>query len=323
MTSNGPSMTSPAPVSLGADRRVDSKAVGAFLAVAFLLAFAIDGLIAVTGGLGSSFATLALVARMATPLLAVLVVCRLVTRQSWLASTGLAPGGLRSRGWLRALGWATLGSALVLLGIALVTVIAVAFGWMGFDAGAGAALEQMRAAAPGVDLPPVWVLVLVSLVGAVVSAYTVNAVFALGEEAGWRGWLLLELAPLGTARVVAVIGVVWGLWHAPLIVMGYQYAHQIPSALGIILFTGFAIAIGTLLTWVRIRSGSVYAAAIVHGAVNAFVTLPSLALPAGEEWNMPLSSAVGVPGVVIFGLLAWWLVSRASWRELLAHDLRR
>ena len=48
-------------------------------------------------------------------------------------------------------------------------------------------------------------------------------------------------------------GAVWGLWHAPLIAMGYEYEHQIPAALGIVLFTMFCMAFGTLLAWLRVQ----------------------------------------------------------------------
>lgn len=69
----------------------------------------------------------------------------------------------------------------------------------------------------------------------------INSVFAFGEELGWRGFLLPRLMPLGKTKAYLLVGIIWGLWHAPLITMGYRsYTNAV---LGIIIFTSATIAL--------------------------------------------------------------------------------
>ena len=55
-----------------------------------------------------------------------------------------------------------------------------------------------------------------------------NLGLTLGEELGWRGFLLPALEPLGRWRPVLVSNVIWGLWHAPMVVQGHAFASQPP-----------------------------------------------------------------------------------------------
>ena len=78
---------------------------------------------------------------------------------------------------------------------------------------------------------------------------TVNAVAAFGEEAGWRGLLLHELRGLGFWPASAVIGVIWGLWHAPLILHGHNYPQH--PVLGVLMMTLVTLLLSPLFTYVR------------------------------------------------------------------------
>jgi membrane protease YdiL (CAAX protease family) len=60
------------------------------------------------------------------------------------------------------------------------------------------------------------------LVSSLVAPF-INSLFGLGEEIGWRGFLLPRLLPLGKPRAYLLLGVIWGIWHAPLIVVGFNY----------------------------------------------------------------------------------------------------
>ena len=72
-------------------------------------------------------------------------------------------------------------------------------------------------------IPPFWGLVGLALGGALLAGFTINGLFAFGEEYGWRGWLADELRPLGAFWANVITGVLWGLWHAPLILLGFNY----------------------------------------------------------------------------------------------------
>lgn len=287
------------------------RAVAVFVFIAFGLAFLLDVLCALTGGLGTLQAGLLLVLRMFAPAVAAFVVCRWVTHERFRPAIGLAGAPWRGRSWLRVLGLAMLGVAVVAAISAAVFGLAVAAGWLVPDWQMAVLMDRLREQAPGSELPPPALIGAITLVQGLVAAFTINGAVALGEEAGWRGWLLDALAPLGTLRSIAIIGIVWGLWHAPLIAMGYEYSGQVPTVVGIGLFCLFCTAVGALLTWLRLRSGSVVPAAIAHGAINGLATAPALVVGAGERWDMVTSSLVGVPSILLFALVAGLLFAVA------------
>lgn len=95
---------------------------------------------------------------------------------------------------------------------------------------------------------------------------------ALGEELGWRGYMMPKLLKLMDAKwAVPVGGIIWGIWHWPMIYLGHNFGF---GYLGYP-FTGFAamcvmsVAIGTILTYVTCRTGSIWPAAILHAVNNA------------------------------------------------------
>lgn len=94
-------------------------------------------------------------------------------------------------------------------------------------------------------------------------------VYALGEELGWRGFLLPRLMPLGKVPAYLVLGVVWGLWHAPLILVGFNYPGHPVS--GVIMMCVATSALGLFINEMALYSRSVLLAAFIHAAVNAQV----------------------------------------------------
>ena len=95
----------------------------------------------------------------------------------------------------------------------------------------------------------------------------INAVFAFGEEWGWRGFLLSKLLPLGQWRALGLSGALWGLWHMPVILLGYNY--PLHPRLGVLLMIIFCVIMGVLFGWMRLATGSIWPAVIGHGALNA------------------------------------------------------
>ncbi|MFN7133572.1 MAG: CPBP family intramembrane glutamic endopeptidase [Myxococcales bacterium] len=137
-----------------------------------------------------------------------------------------------------------------------------------------------------------------SLVQALLAGATINAVAAFGEELGWRGLLFVETERLGFWRQSALIGVVWGVWHAPLILQGHNYPDH-PVA-GVFLFTVFCVLAAPLFGWIRARTGSVFAASVSHGVLNAVATLPPLVILGGDDL---VSGVAGFPALGVLLLL--------------------
>ena len=291
----------------GGRRGVPTRALGVFLLVSFGVALFLDGVMAATGGLGTPHAKGMLALRMFTPALASWVVCRFVTHESWLRASGLtlrSPGPGGGRGWPRILGFATIGVGVVVAALALLLALVVGAGWFSPDWALTSFTNRLRDIAPDGPLPPVAVIWVLTVVANVFAAYTVNGLVALGEETGWRGWLQSALEPLGPGRGIALTGTIWGLWHAPLIVMGYEYGGRLPAVAGIALFTCLCAGLGTLLSWLRVRSGSVIPAAVTHGAFNTFAVLPAMLVAPGDGLDLALVGLIGWPAAVLFGALA-------------------
>jgi membrane protease YdiL (CAAX protease family) len=121
-------------------------------------------------------------------------------------------------------------------------------------------------------------------------------VAAFGEELGWRGLLQRELLHLGFWKSSAFIGVIWGVWHAPIIIQGHNYP-QHPVA-GVAMMTVFTLLLSPILGYVRLKGKSVIAAAIAHGTLNGTAGIPLMVLVGGNDLT------VGITGLAGFVVLA-------------------
>lgn len=148
----------------------------------------------------------------------------------------------------------------------------------------------------GVPNEPVWLLIgaIGLLIGMLVAGVTINTVLAFGEEFGWRGYLLWELAPLGFWKASALIGLFWGLWHTPLVLAGLNY----PSfpLLGVVLFTGICMLFSPLYTYLVAKANSMLPAALLHGVFNAtgFIALAGTDDPVLRELVVSDGGLIGI-----------------------------
>lgn len=154
--------------------------------------------------------------------------------------------------------------------------------------------------------PPMWGLAGITAIQAILAGLTINAVFALGEEFGWRGWLADELRPLGPVWANLLTGVLWGLWHAPIILLGYNYGG---SRLGVAFMVVLCVPLAFLLWRARELTGTLYAPAALHGTFNAFAGFFILVL---VQPNPLLAAPVGLIGAGVLAVVAGalWLVPR-------------
>jgi membrane protease YdiL (CAAX protease family) len=94
---------------------------------------------------------------------------------------------------------------------------------------------------------------------------------ALGEEIGWRGFLVPELAKTMSFTSTALIsGIVWASWHYPVLIWG-DYNAGTPSWYGLTCFTVMVVAIAVVFAWLRLKSGSLWTGAILHASHNLYV----------------------------------------------------
>ncbi|ETK36225.1 CPBP family intramembrane glutamic endopeptidase [Microbispora sp. ATCC PTA-5024] len=282
-----------------------------FLLVAFGASWAAAIPLWLSGApLGSPAVLVTGLVMMLTPSLGVLAVWRLCRRgtpfRAWARETGLTLGPDRPA-TARLLVVAWLGVPAL---VAVAAAVGVAAGTLHLDL-AGLSLFR-REAGQALAKAPIdpRVLLALQVVEAVVFAPLINAVPALGEEWGWRGWLLPRLlnGPGGggdrgrLVRALLLSGVIWGLWHAPLTLRGYDYPSLGPWAASY--FVGFCVLFGVVLGWLRLRSGSVWPAAIGHGALNATAAVPLLLGDAAHPPNPALAGVLGLPGLAVLAVTA-------------------
>lgn len=166
-------------------------------------------------------------------------------------------------------------------------------------------IRTALASTPGGDAVPASVVVLSQSLLALTLAPFLNMLFTMGEELGWRGFLLPRLLPLGQWKAVLWSGLIWGLWHAPVIVQGHNYPGY--PILGVFMMIIFCFLLGTIIAWLYINTKSPWVAALIHGAVNAIAGLPVLFLAPG--FNMAFGGTLAAPTAWIgMALFIAWLV---------------
>ena len=109
---------------------------------------------------------------------------------------------------------------------------------------------------------------------------------ALGEEIGWRGYLYPKLEELfGTTKAVIIGGIIWGVWHYPALYAGHNFGHNYIGEpwTGFIVFTIFTIVVGAILYYFTKRTDSVWGAAFMHAANNAFSSATILGLAYSDK----------------------------------------
>ena len=99
----------------------------------------------------------------------------------------------------------------------------------------------------------------------------VSCVYAAGEEIGWRGYMLTRLIAAGVPRPVLVSGLIWGLWHVPLILVGLLYAEHPFMPVAAVVFVISATATAFVLARARLESGSLWPCILLHGAYNSVI----------------------------------------------------
>jgi len=115
-----------------------------------------------------------------------------------------------------------------------------------------------------------WLFLITQVGIAIVQPWTEALLLSFGEEFGWRAYLLPKLMPLGPRKAVVLVGAIWAVWHWPSILAGFNYGVGYWGApvVGPLLFVLVLIFSSAFYAWVTLRSGSVWPAALGHGAIN-------------------------------------------------------
>ncbi|GAA4879792.1 type II CAAX endopeptidase family protein [Actinomycetospora straminea] len=134
-----------------------------------------------------------------------------------------------------------------------------------------------------------------------------------GEEIGWRGYMLTRLIDAGVPRPVLASGLIWGVWHLPMVLGGFYAAgtnRLLSSVLILVAITSF----GFFLARMRLETGSVWPAVLAHSAWNVIIQVPFDGASSGEGATL----WVGESGILVCVLLVVVavVVSRGRWSDL-------
>lgn len=133
----------------------------------------------------------------------------------------------------------------------------------------------------------------------------------LGEELGWRTFLYPKLEKLYGKPGLLIGGIIWGIWHAPMILMGHNY----PSTpyLGVLMMILFSIPMGIILYYFYRKSGSIITVALGHGVLNQ--TASTIMIFVEENtFNPIVHGATGLIGIAVFTIVAF--IIYRSWRNV-------
>ncbi len=271
------------------------KKLMTFIIVSLGFSWALAGLMFFGDGLSGPLAQLYLFLFMLGPAIGAIVCAFLFEKGRRLEALGFK-GGVRNglNVWLL---WAWL----IGIGMAILALlISILPGDISLQNPVIGLRDQVLAA--GMEVPPPLeepMTGLIVILSAVTLGAAINTPLLLSEELGWRGWLWDFLRPSGFWKTTAITGLLWGIWHAPIIAMGYNYPSLSP-ALGVMVFIAYCLMFSPIFSYLRERSGSVWSACVLHGTINA---LAGVAIMSQTSADMPWRGLVGIGGFVAMAAL--------------------
>lgn len=354
-----------APVSEQAARRaVNWRQVGAYIALAFGLAWLVDLVLYVNGGLTNPAASLMLQLQMLMPAFAALLLGVFFFKNSpvyhktnrtasrwfiyYFFLMTLVYVAAAAVALLQPSLAVTLSGSLLLLSVIGLILLAV-LRWRGGPqsfAGAGMAFGKIRLwllyglamvlfyglqtllnsvfklgtpadisalYPPGatINIPPA-VLLGSAFFNAVILGPILGLIITFGEEYGWRGYLQSELVHLGRIRGVGLLGIIWGIWHWPIIWMGYNYPGQ--PLLGSLLMTGYTVVLSYFLAYAVFKSKGLWTAAYLHALNNQAMSFLMVAVV--TPVSIVMSFGIGVPALALSALVVLLLLRDPVWKQI-------
>ncbi len=227
--------------------------------------------------------------------LILLVVLRWRGGREAFASTGMAGGKWQV--------WLVYGAGLVVF-YGLQTFLNYVFK-LGQVVDLNAAFPQMAAA----NLPAPALMLSMALNTVIVGPF-LGLIISFGEEYGWRGYLQTELTRLGRIRGVFLLGVIWGVWHWPVIWMGYNYPGQ--PVLGSLAMVAVCILLAYFLAYAVFKSNGLWTAAYLHALSNQALSffMMTLVMPA----SMLFSFGMGIYGLLLGAIVVLLILRDPVWK---------
>jgi membrane protease YdiL (CAAX protease family) len=164
---------------------------------------------------------------------------------------------------------------------------------------------------------PTWVILLSGGINTIVLGPFLGLIIAFGEEYGWRGYLQGELTKLGRIKGTLLVGIIWGIWHWPLIWMGYNYPGQ--PVWGSLMMVVFTIFLAFVLAYAVFKARGIWISAYLHALNNQ--TLSFFVLLVFSIKNPMLNFSAGVPAILLYAVIVLLLLRDPVWKESTKDEL--
>lgn len=211
---------------------------------------------------------------------------------------GVGMGGGKPKLWL-------------LFGLAILLFLGLqtALNWL-FKMGQPVDLSVLLAQAAATGMTETMLMLVITLQTIILGPF-LGLLITFGEEYGWRGYLQPALYGLGRIRGVALVGIIWGIWHWPVIWMGYNYPGR--PYLGSLLMVLFCIALAYILGYAVLKAKGVWIAAFLHALFNqcASYFMGMIYTPK----DVAFSFGIGIPGLILMGLVVLLILRDPVWKQ--------
>jgi membrane protease YdiL (CAAX protease family) len=179
-----------------------------------------------------------------------------------------------------------------------------------FKFGTLADFTKLYPAGATAAIPPMALLASTFLSAVIIGPF-LGLIITFGEEYGWRGYLQSELVHLGRIRGVGLLGIIWGVWHWPIIWMGHNYPGE--PVLGSLLMTGYMVVLAYFLAYAVFKSKGVWTAAYLHALNNQAMGFFMAAVV--TPVSIVMSFGIGIPALVLCALVILLLLRDPIWKE--------
>lgn len=285
---------------------INNKRIALFLIITFVITYAVE-IFFIMPMAGSADLNQAMMAQSLMALVMFIpsigaVLTRILTKERFLGSNIYLSLNLKRN--LKYYGLAWFGfAALIIFGAVLYFLIFP----KQFDANLGYAAAVLNAQAP-VTPEEVKQTMISQIIMGILLSPLLNIMNCFGEEWGWRGYLLPKmLKRFPVVPTLLITGLIWGLWHAPLTMMGHNYGVGYPGFpyTGIMAMCAFCIVIGIILSYVTIKTKSCIPAILGHGMLNGFSAIGMYLTSLENPFNIFLGpTPVGLIGGMGFIIVA-------------------
>jgi len=152
-----------------------------------------------------------------------------------------------------------------------------------------------------------------------IAGISINAIAGFGEELGWRGFLLKQFSNMSFLKASLVIGFIWGIWHAPLILMGHNYPQH--PQIGVLMMVVWCILLTPIFIYITLKAKSVIAAAILHGTLNGVAGISIMFIKGGNDITVGLTGLSGFIALAIIILCLFVYDFLISKQKIMLHSI--